>query len=394
MQSNRENDNTEKTKAKKRPWYHPTSILKFLRKVDYLHTGAASLLGLEKFIPQLEKLQANLGFLSIFLTIITIPINLFGVTYGLFFSQENKLNRFIRVAMAAIGIALTAISIIAAAGLIAGAGTILMMVGAAKGLFESVLRTGLAVFDRFFGKGAKDAAEIKTLREKILDNWPNPYDKDLTKLEELTNAQRKRNQAIARGVHVIAMNVIGVIAVGLLFSGITAAAGTGILIGLGIYGSADGIGLNPIKLSMRFINWTSRKIRGKPVFDPFAKKNKDELRAELAEEYAKRSEAKVKLEKSSNAKQDPASVKEGNLQSEAKLFKKLLPKPLPSKPLPHANDSVIMHESNHPDDHANDHAALIETVKIVMDAAGERKKSSNDVKEEDGDQDEPHSKPS
>ncbi len=381
MQSDREPNKTENAKTKNKPWYHPARILKFLRKVDYLHTGAASLLGLERFIPQLEKFQANLGYLSIFLTVITIPINIFGVTYGLFLSEENKLNRFMRVVMAASSIALTAISIVAAAGIIVGAATILMMIGAAKGLFESVLRTGLAIYDRFFGQGVKDAKEIKRLREKIINEQPNPYDKDLTDLETLTNAQRKRNKAIANGLHVIAMNVVGVIAVGLLFGGITAVAGKGILIGLGMYGAADAVGLNPIKLTMRFINWTSRKVRGKPLFDPFGKKNKDELRAELAAEYAKRADAKFK--------QTNAEVKQvypNHSNSEVIVIQGMAgarpSKPLPSKPLqpkppepsePPANDAVIAATTTHETNHKTNLAALVETEKIIGHAAGDLK---------------------
>ncbi len=282
MQHN--NDNKDKKSR-----YKPKRIAKRVSESEFATQGISWVIGgAETFIPAIERIQSNLGFLSLFITALGFPIHLLNLIYGLVWSKENDLSRATRILFGFGGIALAAIGLVAAVGLITVAAPIIMMIGAAKGLVESVWRTGLSIYDRFFGQGAKDANEIKKIRAEIAQDANLLKDDDrINRLTMLTNRQRKRNGQIAEGFHVIAMNVVGTIAVGLLFGGVTSAAGTGILIGIGIYGGVDAVGLNPLRWAGRLANWTSKKIRGKPLFSPFSPKTPEDIKAELYNELNK-----------------------------------------------------------------------------------------------------------
>ena len=366
---------------KKKPWYRPKRLMDYTRRSEYVAQGASiGLSALERFIPAIERLQSNLGFLSLFITILGLPFHLFNIMYGLAWSKESDLSRATRVLIGFGGIILTSIGIVAAVGLISVAAPILMMVGAAKGLVESVWRTGLSVYERFFGQGAKDAKEIKHLRETIKQQWP-ATETQFQRLTELTNKQRKRNGQIANNLHVIAMNVVGTIAVGLLFSGVTSAAGVGILVGVGVYGAVDAVGLNPFKWAGRLANWTSQKIRGKPLFSPFTPKNTDELKAELYHELTKKNPVAAKI-------QQPVASVAPTANSEKQILSELQKKPTRPAPLPE-HDKVNQPDPAHPS------SAYFAKTSVAIRASGNLKQTPLKQSEEDeaeGEGEHPHFK--
>lgn len=378
MQHN--NDNTGK---KAKSWYHPKRMLDHARKVEYVSQGGSSLLsGLEKFIPVVERLQTNLGFISLFITILGLPIHLYNTLYGLIWSKESHYNRATRVVFGVASIALTAVSIIAAVGVIVGASTILMMVGAAKGLVESIWKTGIAIYDRFFGRGAAIRQEINAIRHAIKKDGQLTDDR-IDRLTKLTNQQRKGNQQIANGLHVIAMNVIGIIAVGLLFSGVTAAAGTGILVGIGIYGAADAVGLNPFSWAGRGINWASRKIRGKPLFDPFTPKTRNEVRADLLNELTKNQSFAIKYEKAQIIPHSNANLIHN---SESHIISELHKKAAPLTPLTVPEKEYIQksHSANQP------HFTSFLDKKTVASSDLQKPSAKQDEDEGEGEHEHPH----
>lgn len=258
-------------------------------------------------------IKNDLGWLSLFLSIIFIPISMLKIVHSAVINKRSDhvgiLDRTIDILGSLVGISLTIVGIISMMGALTLATPILIITSAAKGVAESIWGIAVALYDRFSGKN--DAA-IKA-KNKIINGNKDNIDlnennlkiegQNLKTLTKDINDKRRQNGVVAARLHGFAQATIALIGAGLLF---TPALPVGMIMlgAVAIYGVLDVLGLNPFKRMIQAINFISEKINKKiPFFpkelipNPFAPKTEAMVTKELVAEIKRENENAVKAEK-------------------------------------------------------------------------------------------------
>lgn len=257
-------------------------------------------------------IKNDLGWLSLLLSIIFIPISMFKIVHSAVINKRSDhvgiVDRTIDIVGSIGGITLSIVGIISMVGVITIATPILIITSAAKGVAESIWGVAVALYDRFSGK---NNAAMKKAKDKIIQENLNTSDADLANndlkdngqnIKKLTadiNTKRRQNGAVASRLHGFAQASIALIGAGLLF---TPALPIGMIIlgTVALYGVLDVLNVNPFKLLIGAINFISSKIPfiGKPLLpNPFEPKTEATVKKELVAEIKREKENAIKAEK-------------------------------------------------------------------------------------------------
>jgi hypothetical protein len=181
-----------------------------------------------------HPIHINLAWMSILLSVVTIPMNIIRIINNLFFSKEHKAERGMKIAMGVAGILFGGICLFAAVGTLIIATPILVLIGTIKGVIENIWMLGVAIFQRFANKST-----------------------DPELLE-------KQNIKIASRAHGLMQSAVALVGAILLFTPLFK-VGIAILAGTAAYGLADAFNLNPFKWAARGIISVIKKITGKAI---------------------------------------------------------------------------------------------------------------------------------
>ena len=229
--------------------------------------------GNEEIFSFFEKIKSGLEWLSLATYIIAIPIYAFKAYHDAIHAKKDKYSRAVMFGMDCLGGLLAGLGVVAIVGLAPVGMPILIVASAAKSLIEKGLLISKLIHTVFFSKDHKK--EIKVLDEKIttLKNkikqsprYLNQGSPEIKELRKLMNNKNKPERELARETHHFAESGVALVGAGLLFTP-AFPIGAAILIGVGLYGIFDAFNVNPFTLMARGINFLSKKIRGKPLFN-------------------------------------------------------------------------------------------------------------------------------
>ncbi|OGT43406.1 MAG: hypothetical protein A3F42_03100 [Gammaproteobacteria bacterium RIFCSPHIGHO2_12_FULL_37_34] len=207
----------------------------------------------------LDTLQVanNLGWIGLILTTLLLPIGIYNIIRSVT-SEKDKVVQGVTIAKMISSIALATIGALTAAGLIYIITPLLFTISAAKSLIENSILLSKHLYNRFFRKN--------TISKETTS--------DLTELTKLMNEKRKNDEAIVNSTHAILQSSVAL--TGSIFLFVFPPAGIIILLATAIYGLLD-----PIRRIGQFANFISRKIRNKPLFDPFRMRTEEEVYQEI-----------------------------------------------------------------------------------------------------------------
>ena len=240
----------------------------FIRKAKGLVSNL-HLFGLTHFV---SKFAANLTWLALAGTLVTIPFNLYKLARTALFSKK-KMDAYrggkLAMLIAELGIAFLAVLVIG--GAIAIAAPILIVASSAKAVLEGFWTIGKTLFQRHQLKQTlrkqEEAFQASTDDKKRL---PPDYWQNKNKLREL-------NQKLASKTHILVQSAIALAGAALLF---TPAAPVGIilLVSVAAYGLADAVNLNPLRwLAQGFLAIFKRNPLPGPVSEPEKEKFTEKL---------------------------------------------------------------------------------------------------------------------
>lgn len=200
----------------------------------------------------LANIRDSLGWLSIVFAVLLIPVYFYRAGHAALLSKDRIGTRLLNGSMALVGMAISVLAIVVAAGALAITAPILIAAGAAKTLAESLWHFGESIYERYFKKGKDIENKIHDIESYLIDKYKNPKgsvvniepdDKALfERLTELRNLKHGLNAKIFERAIGVAEASIAAVGAGLLFTP-AAPVGVGLLLGVAVFAIANVISM-------------------------------------------------------------------------------------------------------------------------------------------------------
>src|SRR3990167_5206033 len=238
--------------------------------------------------------KADLGWVSAFTSILTLPIHIYKVVHGSILSKAGNATRTAQVLGGIVGIGLGILAFVGVFILKVIAAPFIVLGTTLKATVEAGFELGKRFVNYFFLHGktlkkeraekkaeffelAKDKSNMDALKMYRADTQDKSaftstqkrfiqLDQDLTRID---NKRTRMREKIGCGFHRLFKAFLGLAGAILLF--IIPPVGAKILLASAAYNVADAAGVNPLRLICRGINTISKKVSGKDL-DPFAQK--------------------------------------------------------------------------------------------------------------------------
>lgn len=219
-----------------------------------------------RFLDQVKRIQHDLGWISIIVTILGFPLSFYKLFYELTLSDAKPANRLFNISMLTLGVGISFLMLFAVIKVVVIATPILFVAGSAKGVFESFMGLAFAIKERFSKSYDARKQEIENITEQA-KKTNQITNEDLQRLTQLKNEKNNASLTVGFQLHSLSLNLIGLAGSAMLFFPATAPIGAGLLLGLGAYGV--------FQLSVPILGTLSKRIFGRNILNIFASRSID-----------------------------------------------------------------------------------------------------------------------